>query len=252
MNQDPKARGLIYAARMRYLKSREGRKSGVQLDTNDDNLYFTKREQCDPKVLTPPPEVETRTHAFKQAYWRYHAKPVIESIEIVFSPAKEKVVKDENKERLKKKRKDILAKVRSREAQHRAELTTRRRVELAVSGDSNSGIELNGNSNSGGVESDESGDEHESTVEEKLGQISLHSPSLPIQPRKEDPAMIGGRTETKSSTSVDSTSKISTDAKTNHRSSIQSGVKTAHPAEERARQNSSHRKGGNLASKSIG
>jgi hypothetical protein len=77
-NQDPKARGLIYAARMRYLKSRDRRrKSGLQLDTNDsDNLYLSTPENCDPKILTPPPEVETRSHAFKQAYWRYHVKPV--------------------------------------------------------------------------------------------------------------------------------------------------------------------------------
>jgi hypothetical protein len=51
-NQDPKARGLIYAARMRYLKSRDGRrKSGLQLDTNDpDNLYLSTPEPADPKV----------------------------------------------------------------------------------------------------------------------------------------------------------------------------------------------------------
>ena len=220
MDQDPKSRGLIYAARMRYLHSREGRKSGLRLtgDTRDDHLYLANREQCDPKVLTPPPEVTTRSQAFKRAYWRYHCEPMVQSIEKSFSP-KGKELKDERKERLSGKRKEILAKVRSKAVMTRAQ--------------SNSGVELNGSSNSG-VESEESGDV-ESELEEQLGRISLNNTSQPSQPRGLSP----GRTKMKSS-SFDFTPKTSDDAKKSRRALIQAPSKTAQTEEEIARLHENH------------
>lgn len=189
-NQDPKVRGLIYAARMRYLKSRDGRrKSGLQLDTNDSvNLYLSTPEQCDPKILTPPPEVETRSHAFKQAYWRYHAKPVMESIEKAFSPAKQRDASP-SKYRLMKKRRDILAKNKVREVQLRADLF-RRKIETKESGDND-------------VESDEeSGDENKNSsgLDDDLA-ASLQAPAVSSSPSSS--AAIG-RSERTSSNSLDS------------------------------------------------
>lgn len=217
MSQDPKSRGLIYAARMRYLQSREGRKSGLRLTgdgtrQDDDHLYLAKRELCDPKVLTPPPEVTTRSQAFKRAYWRYHCKPIVQSIEKSFpSPQKGKELKDERKERLSGKRVEILAKVRS--GCGRQTVMTRR-AEMALSGQTNGGIKLNGSSNSG-IESEESGDEHEPELEEQLGRITLLATSPPRQPGGVSP----GRTNTKSS-SLDITPRTSDDAKRNHRTII--------------------------------
>ena len=190
-NQDPKARGLIYAARMRYLKSRDGRrKSGLQLDTNDsDNLYLSTPEQCDPKVLTPPPEVETRSHAFKQAYWRYHAKPVMESIENAFSPAKQREVSP-SKDRLVKKRRDILAKNKIREIQRRADLF-RRKTETKESGDN----DVESGEGSGDEDKDSSG------LDDDLAQLSLQAPVVSSSPSSS--AAIG-RSERTSSNSLDS------------------------------------------------
>jgi hypothetical protein len=212
MNQDPKSRGLIYAARMRYLQSREGRKSGLRLtgDTQDDHLYLAKREQCDPNVLTPPPEVTTRSQAFKRAYYGYHCKPIVQSIEKSLSP---KGKKDERKERLSGKREEILAKVRS--SCGRQTVMTRR-AEMALSGQSNSGIELNGCSNSG-IESEESRDEHETELEEQLGRITLLATTPPSQPRG---------TNMKCS----SPPRTSNDAKKIRRTLIRAS--TAHPGEE--------------------
>ena len=214
MNQDPKTRGLIYAARMRYLQSREGRKSGLRLtgDTqDDDHLYLAKREQCDPKVLTPPPEVTTRSQAFKRAYWRYHRKPIVQSIEKSFPSPKGKELTDERRERMSGKRKEILAKVRS--SCGRQTVMTRR-AEMALSGQS-SGIELNGVSNSG-MESEESGDEHDSELEVQLGRITLLATSPPYQLGGVSP----GRTNTRSS-SLDFTPRTSDDSKKNRGTLIQ-------------------------------
>ena len=226
MSQDPKSRGLIYAARMRYLQSREGRRSGLRLTgdgtgRDDDHLYLAKREPCDPGVLTPPPEVTTRSQAFKRAYWRYHRKPMVQSIEKSFppSPQKGKELKDERGERLSGKRVEILARVRSG-CGRQAVMT--RRAGMALRGQAYGGIELNGSSNSG-MESEESGDEHESELEEQLGRITLLATSPPHQPGGASP----GRTNTKSS-SLDFTPRTSDDARKNRRT-------TTHAEEEIAR-----------------
>jgi hypothetical protein len=223
MSQDPKSRGLIYAARMRYLQSREGRRSGLRLTgdgtrQDDDHLYLAKRELCDPGVLTPPPEVTTRSQAFKRAYWRYHCKPIVQSIEKSFpSPPKGKELKDERKERLSRKRVEILAKVRSG-CGRQAVMT--RRAGMALSGQTNGGIELNGSSNSG-IESEESGDENESELEEQLGRITLIATSPPRQPGGVSP----GRTNAKSS-SLDFTPRTSDDANKNRRTTIHAEEET--------------------------
>jgi hypothetical protein len=140
MNQDPKSRGLIYAARMRYLQSREGRKSGLKFasDNRDDQLYLTRHKYCKPGILTTPPEVATCSRAFKQAYWRYHCKLTVRSIQELLPP-RGKEPRDNCKERLSGKRQDISAKVRSREAQ-RSRTVTMRKAEIALSGHGNSSI----------------------------------------------------------------------------------------------------------------
>jgi hypothetical protein len=147
---------------------------------------------------------------------------MVQSIEKSFSP-KGKELKDERKERLSGKRKEILAKVRSKAVMTRAQ--------------SNSGVELNGSSNSG-VESEESGDV-ESELEEQLERISLNNTSQPSQPRGLSP----GRTKMKSS-SFDFTPKTSDDAKKSRRALIQAPSKTAQTEEEIARLHENHA-GGN-------
>jgi hypothetical protein len=166
-HQDPKSRGLIYAARMRYLKSREGRKSGLRLtsDAHDDHLYLTKRERCDPKVLMPPPEVATRSKAFKQAYWKYHCGPIVQSIQGSFASHVREPT-NERKERLSWKRRNILEKA------HRSEEVMMHRAGMEPSCQGGGGIDLNG-SGSSGVESVESV-ELESDLHERLGRMSLH------------------------------------------------------------------------------
>lgn len=140
---------------------------------------------------------------------------------------------DESKERLNRKRKDILAKVRSKEALHR-QTEMLHKTEMVFSGHRNSGVELNGISNSG-IESEESGDEHGSSeLEEQLARMSLSATSSRSQPTTDDVVVGGlspGRTLTKSS-SLTSTQKTSDDAKKNRRTVLRSSAKTKEPVED--------------------
>jgi hypothetical protein len=137
---------------------------------------------------------------------------------------------DESKERLNRKRKDILAKVRSKEALRR-QTEMLRKTEMALSGHRNSGIELNGISNSG-IESEESGDEHESELEEQIARMSVSATLPRTQPTTDDVVVGGlspGRTTTKSS-SLDITPKTSDEAKKNRRTVLQASAKIEQPA----------------------
>lgn len=159
---------------MQYLKSREGRdksrrqrrKSSLDLyelsnDGNDKPQFSCLDEKvhgpCSGDILLPPNELMTRPRAFRQAYWKHHCKPTIRAIEPMFQ--------DDRKERLNKKRKEILAKIRKSEARKR-EADMRRRVEKIY------------HSNSG-IDSEESGDESESELEltEQMNSLSMSSPS---------------------------------------------------------------------------
>ena len=118
---------LMYHCRMQYLKSRDGQrpKPKSRRRTSTINIFEVgeKSEEptfscldekvhgpCTPEILLPPPELTTRPRAFKQAYWKHHSKPAVRAVERleIYHP-------DERKERLNKKRADILAKIRSKE-----------------------------------------------------------------------------------------------------------------------------------------
>jgi len=164
---------ILYHCRMQYLKSREGgarkqqrRKSSMDLFMSEsDEPQFSCLDEkvhgpCAPEILVPPSELMTRTLAFRQAYWRHHCKPTVRSIEKL-----EIHQLDERKERLNRKRKEILSKIRTKEA-HRRQADMRRRAERVLNRHSNSGIE-----------SDESGDDSESDeLDEQLGRMSLICP----------------------------------------------------------------------------
>jgi len=115
---------------MQYLKSREGRikskkqrrKSSLDLfDLHQSHSHIAEEPQfscldeklhgpCTPEILVPPSELMTRPRAFRQAYWKHHCKPTVRAIEKL-----EIYQIDERKERLNKKRREILAKIRSKE-----------------------------------------------------------------------------------------------------------------------------------------
>ena len=140
---------------------------------------------------------------------------------------------DKSKERLNRKRKDILAKVRSKEALRRqTELLCK--TKMALSGHRNSGVELNGISYSG-IESEESGDEHGSSeLEEQLARMSLSATSPRSQITTDDVVVGGlspGRTPMKSS-SLTSMQKTSDDTKKNRRTVLLSSAKTEEPVED--------------------
>ena len=174
------SRSIMYHCRMQYLKSREGgnrgkqrRKSSLDLfgldvfeasEKNDRPQFSCLDEKvhgpCTPEILVPPCELMTRPRAFRQAYWKHHCKPTIRAIEKL-----EMHQMDERKERLNKKRKEILAKIRAKEKVRR-EKDIRRRAERVLNRHTNSGIE-----------SEESGDDSESELDEQLGNMSLLSSS---------------------------------------------------------------------------
>ena len=166
-------------------------------------------------MLSPPPEVETRSHAFKQAYWRYHAKPVMESIENAFSPTKQREVSP-SKDRLMKKRRDILAKNKVRDIQRRADLF-RRKIETKESGGDND------------VESDEesaSGENKDSSgLDDDLAQLSLQAAAAAASSSSPPSSSVTiGRSERTSSNSLDSSK---TGSKTNQR--LQAGPALNNP-----------------------
>lgn len=172
------SRSILYHCRMQFLKSREGGNRGKQRRKSSLDLFghdiFEASEKnnrpqfscldekvhgpCAPEILIPPAELMTRPRAFRQAYWRYHCKPTVRAIEkLEISQA------NERKERLNKKRREILAKMRAKEKVRR-EKDIRRRAERV----------LNRNH---GIESEESGDDSESELEEQLGMMTLLSSS---------------------------------------------------------------------------
>lgn len=168
----------MYHCRMQYLKSREGglrgkqrRKSSFGLEMfepterNHDAPQFSCLDEkvhgpCTPEILVPPSELMTRPRAFRQAYWRHHCKPTVRAIEKL-----ELSQSNERKNRLNKKRKEILAKIRAKEKVRR-EKDIRRRAERVLNHHSD-----------GGIESDDSRDESESELEEQLGMMNLLSHS---------------------------------------------------------------------------
>mmetsp|Transcript_24861 Transcript_24861/g.52052 ORF Transcript_24861/g.52052 Transcript_24861/m.52052 type:complete len:266 (+) Transcript_24861:253-1050(+) len=171
------SRSIMYHCRMQYLKSREGglrgkqrRKSSFGLDVFEmaekkETQQFSCLDEkvhgpCTPEILVPPSELMTRPHAFRQAYWRHHCKPTVRAIEKL-----EIHQLNERKERLNKKRKEILAKIRAKEKVRR-EKDIRRRAERVLNRHSNNVIE-----------SEESGDDSDSELEEHLGRMNLLSPS---------------------------------------------------------------------------
>lgn len=135
---------IIYHCRNKYLKSREGgsrkqqrRKSSLDLfgigNDNVDKPQFSCLDEkvygpCTPEILVPPSELMTRSRAFRQAYWNHHARPTTLAIEKLDIHQI-----DERKERLNRKRKDILSKIRSKEAVRRQE-DMRRRAERILGG----------------------------------------------------------------------------------------------------------------------
>jgi len=172
------SRSILYHCRMQFLKSREGGNRGKQRRKSSLDLFghdiFEASERnnrpqfscldekvhgpCAPEILIPPAELMTRPRAFRQAYWRHHCQPTIRAIEKL-----EISQRNERKERLNKKRKEILAKMRAKEKARR-EKDIRRRAERV----------LNRNH---GIESEESGDDSESELEEQLGMMTLLSSS---------------------------------------------------------------------------
>lgn len=134
------SRGIMYHCRMQYLKSREGgsRKSrrkgsldilGVGCD-NDKPQFPCLDERihapCSSEILVPPNELQTRTKAFRQAYWRYHCQPTLKGIKkLEFSQL------DERTERLNTKRREILTKIQATEKARR-ETELRRRAERVM------------------------------------------------------------------------------------------------------------------------
>lgn len=172
------SRSILYHCRMQFLKSREGGARGKQRRKSSLDLFGldvieaserSSRPQfscldekvhgpCAPEILIPPTELMTRPRAFRQAYWRHHCKPTVRAIgKLEISQA------NERKEHLNKKRKEILAKMRAKEKVRR-EKDIRRRAERV----------LNRNH---GIESEESGDDSESELDEQLGMMNLLSSS---------------------------------------------------------------------------
>lgn len=175
-NHQGSSAGIIYHCRMQFLKSREGRsqapkkqrrKSSLDLFVGNDTPQFfngctlASFDPCSDKILLPPNELMTRPKAFKHAYWKHHCKPTVCAIEKL-----EIHQIDERKERLHKKRKEILAKIRKHEAKKR-ETELRRRAERVLS------------RHSSDFESEEASeeDESESELEGQLGMMSFSSPS---------------------------------------------------------------------------
>ena len=139
------ANSILYHSRMQYLKSRDNnstnrkqkRKSSLDLfhstQDNADTTQFSCLDEkvhgpCTPEILVPPSELMTRSRSFRQAYWKHHAKPTIREVEKLDIKSI-----DERKERLNHKRREILERIRTKEA-HKRQQDMRRRAERVLSG----------------------------------------------------------------------------------------------------------------------
>mmetsp|Transcript_31292 Transcript_31292/g.93749 ORF Transcript_31292/g.93749 Transcript_31292/m.93749 type:complete len:235 (+) Transcript_31292:1554-2258(+) len=74
---------IMYQARMRYLKSREGgrprgsgheskRANGESASEEKSTSITAAHEPCGPEKLVPPLELMTRSRALRYTYWRHH------------------------------------------------------------------------------------------------------------------------------------------------------------------------------------
>jgi hypothetical protein len=173
---------ILYHSRMQYLKPRRDehkqkqRRRTSSLDLfqstkDDDTTQFSCLDEklngpCTPDILVPPSELMTRSRAFQQAFWKHHARDSFREVERL------EINNDhrQERERLNMKRKEILARIKAKEAKKR-QADMRKRAERFMNRDS-SGID---------DVSDESDDDSEIDTEQigRLGMLSL-SPSSPI------------------------------------------------------------------------
>lgn len=171
---DATSRKLLYSARMKFLKSREGgkrgkrqtfrRKSSLDLfdfggTSENEEVQFSVlkiKQPISSDLLEPPQELMTRQRSFKRAYWKHHAKEARTSVEEL---GLQHV--DERKEMLNRKREEIRAKLREKERVRREE-DLRKRANRVLNREA-------------GIESDDEEEEEDedSELEDQIGMMSL-------------------------------------------------------------------------------
>ena len=155
---------LVYHSRMQYLKRDGSNRNSANsasskqrlarrrssYDIFDDNLPSLSQEQlqpCSRDILLPPNELMTRTQSFRHAYWEHHFQPTTRNIKQIFPEANERT------ERLSKKRKEIIAKLKALEKERR-ESELKRRAERILAQQNNTKVDLESDSDDDSDDSD--------------------------------------------------------------------------------------------------